>query len=617
MERDNLIKALKGAESRRGFLRALGMGAAALGVGSVLKSKIFSGSLLKAPGSNRGVSSASSLPLASESKMEKSGPYGFDYFVGIVGSPSIPDISWSDNELRQIKSLGVNMLQLSIAWGGRPANEVLNLEDLDAEQVKKWRFRVEQARKFGFSTIAQFGIPKLLYTSNGYSIVQPACILAPDIRDKYSRLLGGFLDRFPEVDDVLVYTYDQNAWLCSEFGPCPRCSGIPLSERLVEFLNFLNDVMQKHRPGGTLWWKPWEISNGETIKIVKDVNASHFGLVLNSSSANEAYPFNDRAFKSDLAIKRTVQVASDRKIPVIGEIDYTFYKGYYLLEDYFPRFVYEQLQNWREMKGVVGIKEYFGFAPSNFSVNAAMLRACMRSPNATLEELLEEIAAPYGEKAAPLMISAWEYVARGVEAFPWDVTYLIGQLGLNKGDNGSHSWDPVSIANGTWNTPAWKTNRRANFMMTNDFKAHPWLFENVGLQLEDSASLLLQAVEQFEKAKDVGRNVLDIKMQLESVRTAARAIKGKSLHFLETLAAQDARLVGYDPKQWRIVINRLDGLLEEDVQNQGGTEDIVKKLQEFQRDPNKWLEENLNPLAYQTICNVDWTKYVPYQSVQP
>lgn len=617
MKNNDPAKLAEEAESRRGFLKAMGLSAAALSIGGAMKNKVLNNGLISASEPAQPNVPTVPVPGSEDKKASKSDPYGFKYFVGIVGSPSIPNISWSDKEIKEIKSLGVNMLQLSIAWGGRPADEVLNLEDLDSEQVKKWKFRVKQAQKFGLSTIAQFGIPKLLYTANGYSIVQPACILAPDVREKYSKLLGGFLDRFPAVDNVLVYTYDQDAWLCSEFGPCPRCSGIPLPERLIGFLDFLNGVMQKHRPGGTLWWKPWEISNGETITIVKEVNASHFGLVLNSSSANEAYPFNDRAFKSDLAIKRTVQVASDRKIPVIGEIDYTLYKGYYLFGDYFPRFVYEQLQNWKEMNGLVGVKEYFGFAPANFSVNAAMLKACMRSPNATLEQLLLEIADPYGKKAASMMIDAWEYVARGVEAFPWDVTYLIGQLGLNKGDNGSHSWDPVTIANGTWNTPAWKTNRRANFMMTKDSKAHPWLFEDVGLQLEDSASLLFKAVDLFKKAKDVGRNVNDIKMQLDSIQTVARAVRGKSLHFLETLAAQDARLVGYDPKQWRLVVNRLDGLLEKDVANQGGNADVVKKLQEFQNDPHKWLQENLNPLAYQTICNVDWSKYVPYQNIQP
>ena len=89
-------------------------------------------------------------------------PGGFRYFVGIVGNPSVPDIRWSDEQLEQIKALGVNTIQLSIAWGHKPAGEVLNLEDLDAGQRQKFAFRIGQAKKHGLRTMAHFGIPKLI-----------------------------------------------------------------------------------------------------------------------------------------------------------------------------------------------------------------------------------------------------------------------------------------------------------------------------------------------------------------------------------------------------------------------------------------------------------------------
>ena len=600
-------------KSRRGFLRTVGASAAAFGMGAVLNPKLFKeeNSLISLPSQKNNLTTM----ISTQGESNSSATYKFNYFIGIVGSPSDPDISWSDNELMKIKDLGVNMLQLSIAWGGRPANEVLNLEDLDSSQIAKWEFRIKQAKKFGFSTIAQFGVPKLQYTANAYSIVQPACILSPEIRKKYAKLLGNFLDRFPSVDNVLLYTYDQNAWLCSEFGPCPRCSGIPLYERLSGFLDFLNNAMQKHHNGVTLWWKPWEISNGTTIKIVQNIKSSHFGLILNPSCANEVYPFNDRAFSSDLGIKRTVQVAADRNIPVIGEFDYTFYKGYYQLADFFPRFVYEQIKGWKAMKGVVGIKEYFGFAPSQFSVNAAMLQVCMKSPDASLDELLKEIVAPYGEDASKHMKDAWEKIARGVEAFPWDVSPSF--VGLNKSDDGSHPWDPVTISNDTWATPAWKTNRRAYYMLANEFKAHPWVFEDMGLQLEESADLLDKAVSSFDKAIVAGSaKVSDIQTQRQSIAKMASAIRGKSLHFLETLAAQDARLVGYDENQLGIVTKRLENFLEKDVENQGHAPEVVQKLNEFRKDPKTWLQNNLNPLAYESKCAIDWNIYTPYASRQ-
>ena len=273
--------------------------------------------------------------------------------------------------------------------------------------------------------------------------------------------------------------------------------------------------------------------------------------MLNPSTSNEVYPFNDRSFKSDLGVKRLVRMAMERNIPVLGEFDHTLYKPLYLMEDFFPRLIYEQMRGWKEMEGVVGIKEYYGFSPTTFSVNAAMLKAWMKSPNAPLEQLLQEVAAPYGPKAAPLMIQAWEYVAQSVEAFPWDTTYLIGPMGLDRGRDGSHGWEPASILNATWDTPIWKANRRANFMLTQDNKAHPWLFEDAGLRLEDSAALGFKAVAVYDQAIKVGGSKTDdIRTQRDVVWKTARSVRAKSLHLLETLAAQDARTAQPDEKQF-------------------------------------------------------------------
>lgn len=535
-------------------------------------------------------------------------PGGFDLFIGIVGNPSCPEIEWSDAQLQQIKDLGVNMIQLSIAWGWKPANEVLNLEDLDEAQRANFAYRIRQAEKFGLRTLAHFGVPRML----NFAPVRPACIMDPAVREKYADMLGEFLTTFPEVRDILLYTYDQQAWLCSEYGPCPRCSGLPLHERLPQFLNYLKVAMQQRRPGSMLWWKPWELTKGQTQMIVQNMDPSHFGLALNPSTSNEVYPFNDRSFKSDLGVKRLVRMAADRGIPVIGEFDHTLYKGLYQIADYFPRLVYEQLQGWRELEGVIGVKEYYGFAPSQFSVNAAMLKACMRSPEASLAELLQGVAAPYGEKAAPLMIQAWEKVAQGAEAYPWDTTYLIGPMGLGKGNDGSHSWEPVSILNSTWDTPIWQCNRRGNFMLTQDHKAHPWLFEDAGLRLEDSAALHFEAVRLFDEAAALGgEQVDDIRMQREFVWTTARALRGTALHFLETLAAQDARMVQHDEKQFALVIQRLESLLAQDVENQDNAAEVSQKLEEFRKDPKAWLAANLNPRTYESICTIDWSKWVP------
>jgi hypothetical protein len=543
-------------------------------------------------------------------RSEATGPAGFKYFIGIVGNPSVPDISWSDEELEQIKALGVNMVQLSIAWGGKPADEVINLEDLNADQRKKFKFRIAQAQKHGLRTMAQFGIPKMV----NFNPVRPACILDPEVQQKYQKLLKDFMVSFPEVNDVMVYTFDQQAWLCSEYGPCPRCSGIPLDERLPQFLNMLNDTMRSCRPGTTLWWKPWELTKGQVGSILGKVKAEGFGLSLNPSTSNEVYPFNDRSFYSDLGVRRFVQIALERNIPVMGEFDHTFYKPLYLIEDFFPRLIYEQMNGWREMKGVVAIKEYYGFSPTTFSVNAAMLKAWVRTPDAPLKTLLDEVAAPYGEKAAPLLLQAWEYVAQSLEVYPWDTTYLIGPMGLDRGANGSHSWEPVVILSSTWETPIWKANRRGNFMLTDEPKAHPWLFEDSGIRLEEAAAMSFRAVEFYDKAlAEKSPREADIRTQRETVWQTGRSLRSKGLHFLETLAAQDARLVQADPKQFAIVSKRLEALLKKDLENQGGRPEMKQKLAEFQKDPVAWLKVNLAPREYETRTTIDWQRWIPRQ----
>jgi hypothetical protein len=278
------------------------------------------------------------------------------------------------------------------------------------------------------------------------------------------------------------------------------------------------------------------------------------------------------------------------------------------------------------MEGVVGVKEYYGFAPSTFSVNAAMLKAWMKSPEASMESLLEEIAAPYGPKAAPLMIQAWEYVAQHVEAYPWDTTYMIGPLGLDRGQDGSHGWQPASIVNATWDTPIWKANRRANFMLTEENKAHPWLFEDAGLRLEDSAALAIKAVTLYDQAIAAGSDKADdIHMQRDVVWKTARSLRAKSLHILETLAAQNARMAQNDAALFANAAKRVEALLRRDVENQGGRSEVAQKLAELQRDPKAWLVSNLNPKfgehapkGYEAFSNatVDWEMWKPVDSTK-
>jgi hypothetical protein len=97
-------------------------------------------------------------------------------------------------------------------------------------------------------------------------------------------------------------------------------------------------------------------------------------------------------------------------------------------------------------------------------------------------------------------------------------------------------------------------------------------------------------------------------------------VRAKSLHLLETLAAQDARMAHADAKQFGLITHRLEALLKKDVENQGGRPAATQMLAEFQREPKAWLATHLNPqlgertlAGYEAFFNAtnDWSIWLP------
>ncbi|MCL2647115.1 MAG: hypothetical protein FWD61_08935 [Phycisphaerales bacterium] len=407
----------------------------------------------------------------------------FDLVIGILGNPSNPDVAWSDEQLNAIKKIGVNTLQLSIAWSWRPANEVLNLEDLDDQDIaRNYKGRVEKAHRFGFRALAHFGVPK----TSAMSDAVPECIMDPEIIRKYQNKLAEFLREY-DADDVLIYTYDQHAWLCSEFGDCPRCRGIPLHERLVPFLEALKNAMQKGKQGSRLWWEPWELSEGQIIEVVERISPEHFGLIMHNSIA-EVYFVNT----TDLAFRNIARLAGDRGIPFVGE---GFFGG--SGEDVetithlaCPRLVYQQLEALRNTQGVTGVKEYYGFAPSDFSANIDLFSRYIHTPGLAFHQYAEPIADTYGQ-AGKIMLEAWELISNGMEMFPFNTSWWLRFLCKNPE---FQEWKQIKATD--WPTPSWKSSRKGFYLVTDEAEQHPWLLEDVGLRS-------LAAVRRFERAAKI------------------------------------------------------------------------------------------------------------------
>lgn len=447
----------------------------------------------------------------------------FDYKVGFLGFPDSytnfemgGQVPWTPETVGQLKVLGFNTIQLNVAWGTRPGDEPLNLEDivqLAPEQDQRYpqvvplrsrpgaeardkrraalRERIALCRAAGLRTIFHFGAP---YNAHArYGDGPPNCLLDRKVVQRYELLLDVFAREFPGVDDILVYTYDQDAWLCSEFGPCPNCLGVPLHHRVPAFLDRLAARWRAHSPQGRLWWEPWELSAGQVLACVERVRPEGFGLALHSNIAEVM-----GTLPVDRWLKNTVTIARQRDIPVI--IEYWLGGPSEELETYYhlahPLVTLRGLRAIASLPGVVGIKEYFGLNPTREDPNLRMTGLFFANPTTSEEAALEALAKPYG-KAGNQMTQFWRLTSEGMEYFPWDTTWFIRQIGRSRTD---HSLSAAFLRGQQAHTPSWCSTRSAIFMKTDNSQPDPWMLEDVQLRCQ-------LAADRWGSALAMGQNI--------------------------------------------------------------------------------------------------------------
>jgi hypothetical protein len=412
-------------------------------------------------------------------------------------------VPWTEQTIGQLKKLGFNTIQINVAWGPRPNDEPLNLEDvvqLTPEQEKlspqvvplrsrpgaeareqrraELRRRVDLCKGAGMRTLFHFGAP---YNAHArYGDGPPNCISDDAMVRRYEVLVEKFAADFPGVDDLLVYTYDQDAWLCSEFGPCPRCLGVPLHERLVPFLNRMTKTWRAKVPDGRLWWEPWELSAGQALQCTQRVEPTGFGLMLHSNIAEVI-----ATMPVDRWLKNVASLAKQRGIPVV--VEYWLSGPSEEVETYthlaHPLVTLRGLQAIAAVPGVVGVKEYYGLNPTVEDPNLRMTGLFFGSPNIKETDALDKLATPYGPAAEDVK-KYWRLTSEGMELFPWETTWFIREPSRSRTD---HSLSAATIRGLQVRTPAWLSTRKAIFMKTDDAQPDPWMLEDVQLRCELAA----------------------------------------------------------------------------------------------------------------------------------
>ncbi len=446
------------------------------------------------------------------------------YRMGFLGVPSstvqfkmLRPVPWTRENLQRLRDLGFNSIQLNVAWGRRPADEPLNLEDVvqlepalaveypqpvelraqpgeDAYRKRRadLRMRSELCQAMGFHTVFHFGAPYNAHAK--FQGTEPNCILDEKTVRRYELLMARFARDFPAVDDLLVYTYDQDAWLCSEFANCPRCAAVPLHERLPGFLDRLTATWRRLQPKGRLWWEPWELSAGEVYKCQERIKPEGFGLVLHVNIAEVM-----ATFAVDRWLKNATALAVERGMPVIVEY---FLGG--TSEEVEPLTLASPLVTLRGLKaiaalpGVVGVKEYYGLAPEREDPNLRMTGLFFGAPNISESEALQRLAAPY-ERAATDVQEFWRLCGSAMEFFPWEATWYIRRFGEKLP---SHRVDQeAKLRPFPPSTPSWFSSRQSVFIRIAPVERdHPWLTEDMQLRLEIAAA-------RWQAAEDVGRKI--------------------------------------------------------------------------------------------------------------
>jgi hypothetical protein len=465
-----------------------------------------------------------------------------DYKVGFLGNPSssVPfemtvPVPWTTDTVGQLKDLGFNTVQINVAWGPRPADEVLNIEDLvqlspeqerqypqvvqlrskpgaDARETRRaeLRRRIALCQQAGLRTLFHFGAPYNAHASHGDG--PPNCIMDDKVTRRYELLLEAFARDFPGVDDLLVYTYDQDAWLCSEFGPCPRCLGIPLHERLVPFLNHLTARWSTLHPHGRLWWEPWELSAGQALACTEKIDPHNFGLSLHCNIAEVI-----GTMPVDRWLKNNAALAQKRSIPVI--VEYWLGGPSEELETYFhlahPLVTLRGLKTIASVPGVVGVKEYYGLNPTVEDPNLRMTGLFFRNPVISELDALKALAQPYGAASSDL-IKFWQLTSEGMELFPWETTWFIREPSRSRTD---HSLSAAMLRGQQCHTPSWESSRHAIFMKTDNNQPDPWMLEDVQLRCQLAANRWAAALENAKQFKhsvppslsnDFDKNLVDL-----------------------------------------------------------------------------------------------------------
>ena len=540
--------------------------------------------------------------------------------IALVGDP-VHQVTWTDQGLEKLKAIGFNEVQLNIAWGSRPFGEALDLIDVvtvtgeaelpgTAERRTELKRRVKLAEQHGLRTLFHFGspfmdrnpytgeVPRIPYRIDNVTYDSWYDIRNPKVAEHELALLREFRRQFPEVEDILVYTYDQDAWQTPEFEYNKFSYGIPLTERLPGYLDRLRQVWTDGRSGkARMWWEPGELSAGQVYEMLPKLPRTDFGLIIHSN-IDEVH----LVAPVDGWFQTVARMGRDLGLPVVAEgVFSSTPQETYSISIPAPRLVDEAYLAFMRTPGIIGIKEYVGINTNAPDLDLDILQARLHDNTRSTGELMTEITTRFGAGQA----DARDYlglISDAFQAYPWEASPNTFAIGSQSPD---HGWSGATIRgmdlppNSAF-TPAWNSTRHARLMVISD-DARPdfWMLEDVELRCKVAADLLDRATDLYARLKGELTTAPD-KAEFEQIQTGidlfGRVSRSYALHLRETNVAQMLRqdLAAGRPMT-AVLVKELGQLLTSDVANQQGHGRVVEMRRLYLENPQEFIRHYLIP----------------------
>jgi hypothetical protein len=538
--------------------------------------------------------------------------------IALLGDP-VHQVKWTDEAVEKLKTIGFNEVQLNIAWGSRPFDEALDLIDVvtvpgeaelpgTAERQAELKRRVQLAQRHGLRMLFHFGspfmdrnpytgeVPRIPYRIDNVTYDSWYDILNPKVTDHELALLREFRRQFPDVEDILVYSYDQDAWQTPEFKYNKFSYGIPLTERLPGYLALLHRAWTEGRSGKAhMWWEPWELSAGQVYEILPKLPRTDFGLIIHSN-IDEVH----LVAPGDGWFQTVARMGRKLGLPVVAEgVFSSTPQETYSISIPAPRLVDEAYLTFMRTPGIIGIKEYVGINTNASDLNLDILQARLHDNSRSTDELVAEITSRFGAGQADAR-AYLDLISDAFQAYPWDAspnTFVIGAQSPDHGWSGA-TIRGMDLPSDSAFTPAWNSTRHARLMIISD-DAHPdfWMLEDVELRCKAAADLLDRATDLYARLKGELTNRGD-KAEFEQIQTGIdlfrRVSRSYALHLRETNVAQMLRqdLAAGRPMTAALV-KELGQLLASDVANQQGHGRVVEMRRLCLENPEEFIHRYL------------------------